>query len=91
VHLSLRDQREGVRAEFDGVAVDQVLPAAGANPDQLVIGVPVRLADLAVGDPPELERAHLERVRLGGQIIDRGLSHDPYSRESAHEPRLVPA
>ena len=73
-----------------GAAVDQVPAGALAHPDQLVVGVPVRLANVVALDAIELERTHLQRVGFGGQIVDRGLSHLAHCRESAHEPRCLP-
>src|SRR4051812_13149415 len=55
VHLSLRDQSQGVRPEFDGLPVDQVASLALTDPDQLVVVVPVRLAQLGVADARKVE------------------------------------
>ena len=90
VHLPLRDHRQRVRPELHRRPVDQVPAGALAHPDQLVVGVPVRLANLVALDAIELERTHLQRVGFGGQIVDRGLSHLAHCRESAHEPRCLP-
>ena len=46
-----------------------------ADPDQLVVRVPVRLAHVAVADAVLVELEDLEGIRLGGQIVDRGLDH----------------
>ncbi len=73
--LSLGYQREGARPELHGLAVDQVPALALADPDQLVVCVPVRLAQLAVADAPDVEAHNLEGVRGGGQIVDGGLGH----------------
>ena len=48
-----------------------------ADPDQLVVRVPVRLAHVAVADAALVELEDLEGIRLGGQIVDRGLDHHP--------------
>jgi len=37
--------------------------------------MPVRLAHVAVADAALIELEDLEGIRLGGQIVDRGLGH----------------
>jgi hypothetical protein len=59
VHLPLGDQRQRARPELHRLAVDQVAPTSVTHPDQLVVSVPVRLADVAVADAPALEVEHL--------------------------------
>jgi hypothetical protein len=76
MHLPLGDQGEGVRAELDRFAVDEMTAASGANPDQLVVRVPVRRAQRTVSDAPNVELDHLERVRLGAKIVDHDVRHD---------------
>jgi hypothetical protein len=67
-----------VRAELDRLAVDQMPAAPLAYPDQLVVGVAVRWTHLAVRDARKVELDHLERVRLGAQIVDNDLRHYPH-------------
>ena len=64
------------------LAVDQMPSVTVLDPDQLVVGVPVRLQHLAVADAVDAQLDRLQSVRLGGQIVDRGLGHSPHSRES---------
>ena len=72
------DHGQRARAELDRLAVDQVPPVALAHPDQLVVGMPVRLAHFAVTEVAEMHLDHLEGVRLRAQVVDDGLRHHPH-------------
>ena len=67
VHLAAADHRHRQRPHGHGRAVDRMLPAARADPDQLVVVVPVRLAlrrpaEARSLEPHDLDRAAVEAV-----------------------------
>ena len=70
VHGPAPDQRHGAGPHRDRRAVDQVLPAPLADPDQLVVVVPVRLPHPRRPDPRALEPDDLDR-RVRTEPVER--------------------
>jgi hypothetical protein len=73
VHLPAADQRDGSRAHRHRLPVEQMLAPTRADPDQLVVVVPVRLAD-AAGCAADIEPAQpqdLRRIRRVRQPVER--------------------
>jgi hypothetical protein len=81
VHLAAPDHRDRERPHRERAAVEQVLPASGADPDQLVVVVAVRLARRLAPELRSLEPQHLHRAAV--EAVDGEAGHAASSARSA--------
>jgi hypothetical protein len=70
VHLPAPDDRHGARLHRERLAVDQVTAAPGADPDQLVVVVPVGLAPVLRAHVHAVQPDDLGGLGLIGQPVD---------------------
>jgi hypothetical protein len=68
--LAAADERQAARADDERPAVEEVLAPAGAQPQQLVVVVAVRLADVRAGEPQSLDPVDRNRVGEVGQAVE---------------------
>ncbi len=93
VHGAAADQRDGARLHRDGRAVDAVLSAAFAHPDQLVVVVAVRLAHPRFPDPRAFQPHGLDGARPEPVQADRAHPRRAAKKSSssaAHSSRSTP-
>src|SRR4051794_35556063 len=96
VHLAAADERQRARADGERPAVEQVLAVARAQPEQLVVVVAVRRADVAGGETHAVEPRDLDGVARVGQAVDgeRAVARGTEGGLAAHPPgctRSAPA